>query len=188
MPPNFTIRRYQPRDQSAIEALYGRVQPYRPEDEAAVESMHARAAEAQREGRRWAPLTHGPDTLADVEGTYAAFWIAEIDGAIVGIVGALRGVVPAVASMPGGDALRARTDVAELRRLRVAPEHRRSGIGAALTSEVVDWARSARYTSLLLNTTSAQAPARALYERMGFRQIGAHFLGELEIIWYEMLL
>jgi hypothetical protein len=41
---------------------------------------------------------------------------------------------------------------------------------------------------LLLNTTSAQAPARALYERMGFQQIGAHFLGELEIIWYEMKL
>jgi GNAT superfamily N-acetyltransferase len=185
---NFIIRRYRPTDQPAIEALYGRVQPYRPEDEASVESMHARAAMAQRTGDRWAPLTHGPDTLDDVEGTYAAFWVAEIDGTIAGIVGALRGVIPAISSMPGGDALRARTDVVELRRLRVAPEHRRCGIGAALTSEVVDWARSARYASLLLNTTSAQAPARALYERMGFRQIGAHFLGELEIIWYEMKL
>jgi GNAT superfamily N-acetyltransferase len=188
MPPKFTIRLYEPADQPAIEALYARVQPYRPEDQAAVESMHARAAAAQRSGDRWAPLTHGPDTLHDIEGTYAAFWVAEIDGAIAGMVGALRGVVPAIASMPGGEALRARTDVVELRRLRVAPEHWRSGIGAALTSVVVDWAREAKYGSLLLNTTSAQTPARALYERMGFRQIGAQFLGELEIVWYELAL
>jgi aspartate N-acetyltransferase len=186
MPPNFTIRRYRRSDQRAIEALHARVQPYRPEDEAAVETMRARAANAQRMGHNWAPLTHGPDTLGDVEGTYAAFWVAEIDAGVVGMVGALHGVVPAIAAMPDGEALQARRDIVELRRLRVAPEHWRRGIGAALTSAVIDWARSEGYRTLLLNTTSAQAPARALYERMGFRRIGAHFLSELEVVWYAI--
>jgi ribosomal protein S18 acetylase RimI-like enzyme len=77
-------------------------------------------------------------------------------------------------------------DVAELRRLRVAPEVRRMGMGAALTRAVIDRFRNDGVRTLYLHTTSPQAPARALYERMSFRDIGHTLTGEWEYVWYKM--
>jgi ribosomal protein S18 acetylase RimI-like enzyme len=189
MRTQFSIRRYQPTDQAAIEALEQRVQPYRPEDQLEVEAMRARAAEARASGTGWIPHIPEPDDVRDVARWYAAFWVAVlqervVDDAVVGMVGVRRDFMPG--SAPPRDDWHTRDDIAELRRLRVAPEARRMGIGAALTGCVIDWSRAQGCRVLHLHTTSPQAPARALYERLGFRDVGHTLTGDYEYVWYAM--
>ena len=184
MPPNFTIRRYEPTDQPAIEDLERRVQPYRPEDMPYVQAMRERAARARESGADWFPHMPEPDDISDVHRWYAAFWVAEAEHGIAGMVGVRREFSPGVA--PPRDTWHQRDDIAELRRLRVAPEARRRGIGAALTRAVIDWCRADGCRVLYLHTTSAQRPAIALYDRLGFRDIGHMLTGEWEYVWYAM--
>ena len=180
----FTIRRYLPDDQDAIENLERLVQPYRPEDQPDVDAMYKRAALARASGDGWITHQPEPDDIRDIARWYAAFWVAEHNGEIVGMVGVRREFMPG--SAPPRDDWHARDDIAELRRLRVAPEARRMGIGEALTRAVIDWAREDGCRVLHLHTTSPQAPARALYERLGFRDVGHTLTGEWEYVWYAM--
>jgi GNAT superfamily N-acetyltransferase len=181
---DFVIRLYDPADQPAIEALEQRVVPYRPEDMREVEAMHYRAARARETGVGWQAHMPEPDDISDVKRWYAGFWVATIEDKVVGMVGVRREFAPGVA--PPRDTWHRRDDVAELRRLRVAPEARRLGIGAALTRAVIDWCRANGCSVLYLHTTSPQAPARALYESLGFRDIAHVLTGEWEYVWYEM--
>ena len=57
---------------------------------------------------------------------------------------------------------------AELRRMTVSPHHRRLGIGQLLLITVIAHARERGLASVFLTTTSHQAPAIRLYERMGW--------------------
>ncbi len=183
-PLPFTIRRCEPADQSAIEALEASVQPYRPEDQPEVDAMHARAALARASGEGWIPHQPESDDIRDMARWYAAFWVAVIDATVVGMVGVRREFM--LGSTPPRDDWHKRDDIAELRRLRVAPEARRMGVGAALTRAVIDWARNDGCRVLHLHTTSPQAPARALYERLGFTDVGHTLTGEWEYVWYAM--
>jgi ribosomal protein S18 acetylase RimI-like enzyme len=183
MPP-FTIRRFRPDDQAAIESLEASVQPYRPEDQPEVDAMHVRASAAKASDSGWFAHKPEPDDIGDIARWYPGFWVAVIGDHVVGMVGVRREFAPGVT--PARDTWRQRDDVGELRRLRVAHEARRRGIGAALTRAVIDWSREDGCRTLFLHTTSAQAPARALYESLGFRDIGHIFTGEWEYVWYAM--
>jgi GNAT superfamily N-acetyltransferase len=55
----------------------------------------------------------------------------------------------------------------------VAPEHRRRGVGLALVDRTVAWARAEGAAGVTLEVNEALGPARALYERAGFRPTGA---------------
>jgi ribosomal protein S18 acetylase RimI-like enzyme len=187
------IRPYRAADRAKVRALHDRMGPYRPEDEAAVPAMVARAAEAERAGDRWVPLVAAPDSLDAIETSYLAFWVAVIDaGAIEEEVVGMVGVRRCGAESPGIDGLPAtrewarRGDVAELCRLRVAPEVWRRGLGARLSRTAIDWAREHDYRSMVLNTTTPQAPAQALYRRFGFREVGRSFTGQYELVWFEL--
>jgi len=57
--------------------------------------------------------------------------------------------------------------------LWVAPEARGRGVGAALVSEVVAWARGRGLRRLYLDVGLHKAAARRLYERTGFVATGA---------------
>lgn len=57
---------------------------------------------------------------------------------------------------------------AELRRMTVSPHHRRLGIGQLLLITLIAHARERGLASVFLTTTSYQAPAIRLYERMGW--------------------
>jgi GNAT superfamily N-acetyltransferase len=54
----------------------------------------------------------------------------------------------------------------------VAPEWRQGGVGAALASAVIDWARSWGARRVVLGVAEGNTPAVALFERLGFVETG----------------
>ena len=73
----------------------------------------------------------------------------------------------------GGIALRTTGELADLHRLVVAPRHRRSGIGAALTRAGLEAVRHLGAQAVILEVDYANEPAIALYQRLGFEQLTA---------------
>jgi putative acetyltransferase len=115
--------------------------------------------------------------LAALPGEYAApagqFLLAFVDAELAGC-GALR---------PLAD-----TDYAnacEMKRLFVRPAFRRFGLGRLLAQSLLDEARRAGYSVLLLDTLDDMEAARSMYASLGFEEIppyyfnpipGAHYL------------
>jgi GNAT superfamily N-acetyltransferase len=126
-----------------------------------------------------------PDDLERLEEAYLAVWVAVLatDGTerVIGMVG----VTPAGAEIPTS-VLRDRTDVVQLRRMRVVPECQRRGIGRQLTEAVIAWATAQGAPALILETTAQQRAARALYQRMGFREVARSMLGPYELVWFKL--
>ena len=117
------------------------------------------------------------EELADLPGDYApprgALLLARVDGAIAGCC-ALR---PLDTSDYAG--------AAEMKRLYVRKAFRGFGLGRQLAEAVLDAARGAGYSCVLLDTLDDMEAARALYEDIGFQPIdpyyhnpipGAHYL------------
>ena len=90
--------------------------------------------------------------LRDVEATYAAFYIADVDGRIVGTAGL--------------------TSHGSLERLYVLAEARGSGAGSALLTAVADEARRRGHDRLEIWSDKRFTDAHRLYERHGARVIG----------------
>ena len=76
-------------------------------------------------------------------------------------------------------------NAAEMKRLFVRPSCRGLGLGRLLTEAILDAARAAGYSCVLLDTLDEMEAARALYEDLGFVEIppyyhnphaGAHYL------------
>jgi ribosomal protein S18 acetylase RimI-like enzyme len=115
--------------------------------------------------------------LAGLPGDYAspggALLLAFVDGRLAGC-GALR---------PLADADYA--NACEMKRLYVRPDFRGRGVGRILAQALVDRAREAGYSNMLLDTLDDMESARGLYETLGFEEIppyyfnpipGAHYL------------
>lgn len=99
-------------------------------------------------------LSRDPDAL-DMMAPRGAFFVALSDGLPLGCVG-LKG--------SGGD-------VAELKRLWVAPAARGLGLGRRLMDAAEDAARKLAITTLRLDTNSVLAEARQLYRKTGWTEI-----------------
>lgn len=90
---------------------------------------------------------------------------------------------------PGLHMLRGRRDLAVLWDLRVAPNHRRSGVGAALFRAAQDWARSRGCAALDVETQQINVPACRFYARMGCslatvdRFAYPDLPGEVQLVW-----
>lgn len=76
-------------------------------------------------------------------------------------------------------------NAAEMKRLYVRKPFRGFGLGRQLTEAILDEARRAGYSTVLLDTLDEMEAARALYEDLGFEEIppyyhnphaGAHYL------------
>jgi ribosomal-protein-alanine N-acetyltransferase len=61
---------------------------------------------------------------------------------------------------------------ADMMNLCVSPDYRRQGIGEALTAELERQLKENGATCLTLEVRVSNAPAIALYEKMGFKQVG----------------
>ena len=115
--------------------------------------------------------------LLDLPGEYAGptgcLLLALVDGAVAGC-GAYRRI----------------TDVdypnaCEMKRLYVRRAYRRFGLGRQIAQALIDDARRARYSSMLLDTLDDMEAARELYVSLGFVEVppfyfnplpGAHYL------------
>jgi GNAT superfamily N-acetyltransferase len=84
-------------------------------------------------------------------------FVAEVDGKVVGTVGAGPG------EFDGAAALTA---------LWVDPGFRGRGVGSALVDAVVDWAKGEGFNQVLLWVTEVNENAQRLYERRGFARTG----------------
>lgn len=63
-------------------------------------------------------------------------------------------------------------DEADMMNLAVAPEYRRRGVGAALTAALAAALQARGVAALTLEVRASNAPAIALYEKLGFVQVG----------------
>jgi GNAT superfamily N-acetyltransferase len=146
------------------------IRSYREADHEAVVDLHGRAIRAAG-----TPPERLPDTsdMADIEGAYAdvggAFLVGEFEGEIV----AMGGIVPAE-----------RTTTAELKRMRVAPEHQRHGFGRAILEALEDAARERGFDRLLLDTADRQ-DAAPFYRAQGYRERWRQEWREFELIRLE---
>ena len=85
-----------------------------------------------------------------------SYWlVAEVDGEIAGYVGS-QSVL----------------DAADMMNLAVSPVYRRQGIGQALVNSLVEYLQGNGIIALFLEVRVSNAQAIALYQKMGFIQIG----------------
>lgn len=63
-------------------------------------------------------------------------------------------------------------DAADMMNLAVSPDYRRQGIGEALVNALADYLRQNNVIALLLEVRVSNEPAIALYQKLGFVQVG----------------
>ncbi|MFL5538755.1 MAG: GNAT family N-acetyltransferase [Longimicrobiaceae bacterium] len=114
------------------------------------------------------------------------FLAARVGGRLVGAAVVAFGTL-------GVDLLEGRRDLAVLWDLRVAPEARGRGAGAALFRAAEDWARARGCTKLKIETQNINVPACRFYARHGcvLRAIDPAAYptlpGEIQLLWYKDL-
>ena len=102
-------------------------------------------------GFTWDELGYHSD-LRDVEAAYSAFFVAELDGRVVGTAGLCA--------------------AGSLERLYVLPEARGAGAGSALLAAVADEARRRGHKRLEIWSDKRFEDAHRLYQRHGARVVG----------------
>jgi GNAT superfamily N-acetyltransferase len=140
---------------SFILLLMLEIRRYDSSDQAAVVRLHNEALLATG-----AHLGAGPwdDDLEQISEIYldagGEFLVAVADDEIVAM-GALR---------------RVDLRIAEIKRMRTAPEHQRNGLGRQILLRLERRAFELGYRRLVLDTTEKQLGARHLYETAGYRE------------------
>ncbi|MDQ3855545.1 MAG: GNAT family N-acetyltransferase [Chloroflexota bacterium] len=113
------------------------------------------------------------DDLLDIEGIYlqpgGEFLVGECDGQIVAM-GALR---------------RTSGERAEVRRVRVDPAFQRRGLGRRMLEALERRALELGYRELHLDTTPVQLAAMAMYEQLGYQEVGRGEWHGFEKIYFE---
>ncbi len=128
------------------------IRPYRPEDQTAAQAL---ILEGLRE--HWGTLDPACNRdLDDIARTFAGggFWVAEVQGEIVGTAGLL--VLGA--------------ETGEVVRVSVARAWRRTGLGRRLLAALVALAQARGLRTLTTETTANWADAIAFYEGLGFER------------------
>ena len=96
------------------------------------------------------------NSIASENDNRLSYWlVAEVDGVVAGYVGSQTVL-----------------DAADMMNLAVSPDYRRQGIGQALVNALVEHLRENKVIALLLEVRVSNAPAIALYENLGFEQVG----------------
>jgi ribosomal protein S18 acetylase RimI-like enzyme len=112
------------------------------------------------------------EEVATLPGKYApprgALFLARAGGAAVGTVG-VRPIAP---------------DIAEMKRLYVAPAHRGTGLGHRLADAAIGFAREAGYAAMRLDTLETMTAPMALYRSFGFVEIPAYYVNPVPGVRY----
>lgn len=108
--------------------------------------------------------------MQDIPGNYLSrhddcFWVAEaeVDGRAQ-----IMGMVAVVAKQSGKDRH------GELFRMIISPSCRRMGLGFRMAQTVVDFCKERGFSKVVLETSSTQSAAVALYEKLGFSHVLSH--------------
>lgn len=120
--------------------------------------------------RAYAEFTGGPEDgyverLRDAASRHreAELWVAERDGVLLGSV---------TIALPGSPWREiAADDEGEFRMLAVSPAARRQGVGAALTTLVVDRFRELGFSAVVLSSLAQMGDAHRVYQRLGYRRV-----------------
>lgn len=88
----------------------------------------------------------------------SCFWVAVLDGNVVGIVAARAHEAD---------------NTVELLRMSVDSRFRGKGIAKALGRKVLEFALVRNYSAVVLGTTAVKVAAHKLYESLGFRHMGS---------------
>lgn len=100
------------------------------------------------------------DDLLTIEDTYMAkggdFLIGVIDHRVVAM----------------GGLKRISANIAEITRMRVAPDLQGQGLGTQMLSRLIKEAKAMGYKRLELDTALELVPAQHLYKKFGFREVG----------------
>jgi ribosomal protein S18 acetylase RimI-like enzyme len=146
------------------------IRSFRPEDLGACRVLY-------REGLLGGQLAEN-DTGLDIDDIDLAymrpsgnhFWVAEVDGEIVGMIG--------VQHHDEG--------VGEIRRLRVSQRHRRRGIGKALIETAVKFCQERGYLKVTLDTFMEREPAIKLFEKFRFTHSRSRTLAGKELMYFYL--
>lgn len=106
------------------------------------------------------------------DGKIGNFWVAELDGNIVGFVGATK-------------TTRFEDDHIELVRMFVSPEIRKKAVAGKLLGVFEAWAAEAGYKFIYLTTLAAAPGANALYRKSGFSLVDTEAFDVTSLIGAE---
>ncbi len=146
------------------------IRSFRPEDLPACRKLYAEGLL----GGKLAENDTGLD-IDDIDSTYMRtsgnhFWVAEDQlHQIVGTIGVQHH----------------EEGVGQIRRLRVAQDHRRRGIGSALLEVAIKFCRDNQYLKVSLDTFTEREPAVEMFRKFGFRHGDTrHFAGKELMYFY----
>ena len=154
-----SIRTYQPADAEAVRQLFIRGQmDFAAGVEEVVQAYIRRSLAAD---------------LADIPRHYLSepgshFWVADIAGQVKGMVGVQR----------------RSEEEAELRRMSVASDARRKGIGWKLLETVEAFCREKGYRRISLSTVTQLQPAIAMYQKNGYQLVAEGSYTTLTVLYF----
>ena len=92
---------------------------------------------------------------SELKNPLSCWLVAEEDGVVAGYVGSQTVI-----------------DESDMMNIAVHPDHRRKGIAEALVMELVEALKKRESHCLTLEVRTSNEPAKALYEKLGYVQIG----------------
>ena len=92
---------------------------------------------------------------SELKNPLSCWLVAEEDGVVAGYVGSQTVI-----------------DESDMMNIAVHPDHRRKGIAEALVMELVEALKKRESHCLTLEVRASNEPAKALYEKLGFEQVG----------------
>jgi ribosomal protein S18 acetylase RimI-like enzyme len=149
------------------------IRRYEPRDYARVFELHVLGLE--QTGTHIDSWAHGVD-LASPEALAATY----LEGRGDFLVGELDGIIVAMGALRPFDDTRV-----EMKRVRVDPEYQRRGFGETIVVRLEERARELGASGVHLDTTTGQEPAIAMYEKLGYEEIGRASLRRFDIVLME---
>ena len=156
-----TIRAFRPEDADTVRALFAQGQ-----------LDWAQGTDLEDEARSYIQRSLAAD-LSDIPANYlhrprSHFWVAELAGEVKGTVGVQE----------------IDREEAELRRMSVAGDSRRRGIGARLLATVEDFCRQQGYSRVGLSTVVHLAAAMSMYQQYGYRRLHQEPYGKMTVQYF----